>query len=77
MNFFNNKKETRHSAVSKQHCDDMAKRYGWEQPEEDKDRYEKRNCSILPIDCIFIGDCQFPVSSMDQSQGDIHNGEEE
>jgi len=42
--------ENRHPAASEEHCENMAKKYGWELK-----RTEQTDDPILPVDCVFKG----------------------
>lgn len=57
--------ETRHAATSEEACTHMEEKYGWQLK-----NVEETGNSILSVDCIFDGNCEFPPSPMDLSQGD-------
>ena len=63
--------ETSHAASSKEDCEDMEEKYGWELK-----RIEDRDDEILSADCIFKGSCEFPPSGMDLSQGDYSHDDD-
>jgi hypothetical protein len=46
---------TVHAAASRQHCKDMADRYGWRLVDS-----KLNGDKILPVDCEFEGNAQFP-----------------
>ncbi len=50
-------KRTVHAAASPEHCSQMAAKYGWNLK---KVRKAKGGDNILPVDCEFEGDAQFP-----------------
>jgi hypothetical protein len=60
------RKTTSHWAASEENCDKMEQKYGWKLL--DKRRNDEQ--SILPVECIFEGNAEFPKSSMDYSAGD-------
>jgi hypothetical protein len=64
--------ETRHAAADEDCCEDMAETYGWKLK-----NVEDINHSILSKDCVFDGYCEFPLSRMDLSQGDVLKEDEE
>lgn len=51
--------ESRHGAVSKEHCTKMGTKYGWRLK-----RVEEigSSAAILKVDCVFDGDTEFPKS---------------
>jgi hypothetical protein len=49
------KDETRHAAATKEDCEDMGSKYGWPLK-----AMEITDTPILPVDCIFEGNCPFP-----------------
>ena len=57
--------ETRHAAVSEECCEDMADSYGW-----NLKQVEPVSNDIFSVDCVFDGQCEFPPSRMDLTQGD-------
>jgi hypothetical protein len=59
------KNETRHGATSEESCTNMEDKYGWKLK-----NVEETGNSMLSVDCIFDGYCEFPPSPMDLSQGD-------
>lgn len=58
------KNETRHAAVDEDRCDEMSDKYGWPL------KVTEATSGDLPIDCVFDGNCEFPLSRMELSQGD-------
>ncbi len=62
--------ETRWPAVSEECCNTMARKYKWKQPRSVADRYENTDSRLLPVNCVFLGDCQFPKRSIDHTAGE-------
>ncbi|MCU0542522.1 MAG: hypothetical protein MUE44_10060 [Oscillatoriaceae cyanobacterium Prado104] len=50
----------------------MADKYGW-----DLKQAELTGMKTLPVDCVFDGYCEFPLSYMDLTQGDYFTEENE
>ena len=48
-------RRTVHAAATPQHCDDMAKKYGWK-----LNKVTINGDPILPVDCEFEGEAPFP-----------------
>ncbi len=48
-------RRTVHAAASRKHCKDMADRYRWKLVDA-----KLNGDKILPVDCEFEGDAQFP-----------------
>ncbi len=59
------KDESRHGAANQERCLEMENKHGWELK-----NVEYTQDSILSVDCIFDGYCEFPLSYMDLTQGD-------
>ncbi|MGB3560850.1 MAG: hypothetical protein WBD58_06155 [Geitlerinemataceae cyanobacterium] len=59
-------KKTKHSATHRDKCYEMEARYGWklwkidEHPEQE----------IMKVDCIFLGDAQFPKHWTEEDNND-------
>ena len=66
------KDETRHAAVDDEACASMKKKYGWDLKE-----VKLTETSILAVDCVFDGYCEFPPSYIDIAQGDFLKEEKE
>ena len=62
-----NSKRTRHLAADAECCQKMAKKYGWIQ---DTPPTEQSGDRILPLFCVFLGDCQFPPSFYDPTESE-------
>lgn len=60
-------------ATSSEHCKEMSDRYGWEQPGFPNQAHEMTQDPVLKVRCIFVGDCQFPPSRMDLTQGESND----
>jgi hypothetical protein len=58
-------KQTRHAATDPQKCRDMEKRYGWKLK-----AIESAGNSILPVNCVFEGDAEFPKARIDYGVDD-------
>ncbi|MEO1353414.1 MAG: hypothetical protein AAFW84_32405 [Cyanobacteria bacterium J06635_15] len=56
--------ETIYPAAYEIFCKKMAQRYNWKLKEA-----RRLNRDVLPVDCIFEGDVEFPKSPMDWSKG--------
>lgn len=52
-----NENKSRHSAANDDCCDEMAETYGWKLVDVE----ETRN-PVLPVDCVFEGETEFPRS---------------
>ena len=62
--------KTHWPAASNEYCKGMADKYNWPQPKFPEPTYELTRDPILCVNCIFIGNCQFPKSRMDLTQGE-------
>ena len=56
--------ETTYPAVRASHCEGMRDRYNWQLKE-----VRRKNRDIMPVDCVFEGDVEFPKWFMDWSKG--------
>jgi hypothetical protein len=57
--------KSRHAAADEECCDEMAEKYGWKLVD-----VEETGNDILPVDCIFEGDTEFPKSYYDIEEKD-------
>ncbi|HBL13841.1 MAG TPA: hypothetical protein DD379_21080 [Cyanobacteria bacterium UBA11162] len=55
--------KSRHGAVSRKHCEDMEKKYGWKLID-----VEPTGNSILKVNCVFKGKTEFPKSFYDTEE---------
>ena len=50
-----NENKSRHAAADDDCCDEMAEKYGWQLVD-----VEQTGDPILPVDCVFEGETEFP-----------------
>ena len=55
-----NENKSRHAAADDDCCDEMAEKYGWQLVD-----VEQTGDPILPVDCVFEGETEFPKSYYD------------
>jgi hypothetical protein len=59
-------KKTKHSATDRNKCYEMERRYGWDLIEI----VEHPEQPIMKVDCIFLGDAEFPKHWMEDDEND-------
>jgi hypothetical protein len=55
--------KSRHAAADEECCHQMAEKYGWKLVD-----VEPTGNNILPVDCIFEGETEFPQSHYDTKE---------
>ncbi len=55
---------TSHWASSEEDCEKMAEKYSWDLVETNRD-----DSKILPVECVYDGEAEFPKSGIDYSAG--------
>jgi hypothetical protein len=58
-------KKTKHSATDRDRCYEMERRHGWKLWKID----EHPEQPILKVDCIFLGDAEFPKHWTEEDNG--------
>ncbi|MDV3349917.1 hypothetical protein QGP82_14525 [Leptothoe sp. LEGE 181152] len=61
---------TRHAACSRRDCVDMEARNKWKLIDVETLPSAPSSSSVLKVNCVFQGDCQFDKTRMDLTQGD-------
>ncbi|MGB5896790.1 MAG: hypothetical protein WBD58_18105 [Geitlerinemataceae cyanobacterium] len=59
------RKTTSHWAISEEACESMEEKYGWTLVETNRD-----NSNLLPVECVFEGEAEFPKGSIGYSAGE-------
>jgi hypothetical protein len=57
--------KSRHAAADEECCDEMAEKYGWKLVD-----VEETGNDVLPVDCVFDGETEFPQSYYDTEEKD-------
>ena len=64
-------KTTSHWAISEEACESMEEKYGWTLVETNRD-----NSNLLPVECVFEGEAEFPTGGIGHSAGDDRDEDE-